>query len=50
MLDKGRKGIVKTPEQEQEFFKIINQIKELDVKAQKLSLSMIFFKKFLAIV
>lgn len=50
MLDKGSKGIVKTPEQEQEFIKIINQIKELDVKAQKLYLiNDVFIKKYLGL-
>ena len=49
MLDKGPKGIVRTPEQEQEFFEIFKKIKELDLKAQKLdTLAFIFFKKFLA--
>ena len=38
MLDKGPKGIVRTPEQEQEFFEIFKKIKELDLKAQSSTL------------
>ena len=48
MLDKGPKGIVRTPEQEQEFFEIFKKIKELDLKAQKLdTLAFIFIEKHL---
>ena len=48
MLDKGPKGIVKTPEQEQQFLEFFKKIKELDLKAQKLySLDYVFVKKYL---
>ena len=47
MLDKGPKGIVKTPEQEQQFFEIFKKIKDLDSKVQKLyTLNYIFIKKY----
>ena len=47
MLDKGPKGIVKTPEQEQKFFEIFKKIKDLDSKVQKLyTLDYIFIKKY----
>ena len=48
MLDKGPKGIVRTPEQEQQFFEIFKKIKELDLKFQKLyTLAFIFMEKHL---
>ena len=48
MLDKGPKGIVRTPEQEQQFFEIFKKIKELDLKFQKLyTLAFIFIEKHL---
>ena len=47
MLDKGPQGIVKTPEQEQQFFEIFKKIKDLDSKVQKLyTLNYIFIKKY----
>ena len=48
MLDKGPKGIVRTPEQEQQFSEIFKKIKELDLKFQKLyTLAFIFIEKHL---